>query len=49
VRETAEEPVIAKTARVVEEVIVGKESSVRTETVNDTVHGTDVEIERVAG
>jgi uncharacterized protein (TIGR02271 family) len=49
VRETAEEPVVAKTARVVEEVIVGKESSNRTETVNDTVRGTDVEVERVAG
>ena len=49
VRETAEEPVIAKTARVVEEVVVGKESSVRTETVNDTVRGTNVEVERVAG
>jgi uncharacterized protein (TIGR02271 family) len=49
VRETAEEPVVAKTARVVEEVVVGKESSVRTETVNDTVRGTDVEVERVAG
>ncbi|AME27307.1 YsnF/AvaK domain-containing protein [Burkholderia sp. PAMC 26561] len=49
VRETAEQPVVAKTARVVEEVIVGKESSNRTETVNDTVRGTDVEVERVAG
>jgi uncharacterized protein (TIGR02271 family) len=48
VRETAEEPVIAKTARVVEEVVVGKESSTRTETVNDTVRGTSVEVERVA-
>jgi uncharacterized protein (TIGR02271 family) len=48
VRETAEEPVIAKTARVIEEVVVGKESSNRTETVNDTVRGTDVEVERVA-
>jgi len=47
VRETAEEPVIAKTARVVEEVIVGKESGNRSETVNDTVRGTDVEVERV--
>ncbi|OTP78466.1 YsnF/AvaK domain-containing protein [Caballeronia sordidicola] len=49
VRETAEQPVVAKTARVVEEVIVGKESSNRTETVNDTVRNTDVEVERVAG
>ncbi len=49
VRETAEEPVVRKTARVVEEVVVGKESSAHTETVNDTVRGTDVEVERVAG
>ncbi len=48
VRETAEEPVIAKTARVVEEVIVGKESRNRTQTVNDTVRGTDVQVEHVA-
>jgi stress response protein YsnF len=49
VRETAEEPVVAKTARVIEEVVVGKESTTRTETVNDTVRGTKVEVERVAG
>jgi len=49
VRETAEEPVIAKTARVIEEVVVGKESTTRTETVNDTVRGTNVEVERMAG
>jgi uncharacterized protein (TIGR02271 family) len=49
VRETAEEPVVAKTARVIEEVVVGKESSTRTETVYDTVRGTDVAVERAAG
>jgi uncharacterized protein (TIGR02271 family) len=49
VRETAEQAVVAKTARVVEEVVVGKESSSRTETVNDTVRGTEVEVERVEG
>ena len=49
VRETAEEAVVGKTARVVEEVVVGKESSDRTETVNDTVRGTDVKVERVDG
>ncbi|WP_250453058.1 YsnF/AvaK domain-containing protein [Caballeronia sp. ATUFL_M2_KS44] len=49
IRETAEEPVIAKTARVVEEVVVGKEASNRTETVRDTVRGTEVEVERTAG
>ncbi|SAL88056.1 Stress response protein YsnF [Caballeronia arvi] len=48
IRETAEEPVITKTARVVEEVVVGKEASSRTETVNDTVRGTEVDVERTA-
>ncbi|WP_327220299.1 DUF2382 domain-containing protein [Caballeronia catudaia] len=49
IRETAEEPVIAKTARVVEEVLVGKEASTRTETVNDTVRGTEVDVQRTTG
>lgn len=49
IRETAEQPVVAKTARVVEEVVVGKEVSNRTETVHDTVRGTEVEVERTAG
>jgi uncharacterized protein (TIGR02271 family) len=47
VRETAEEPVIAKTARVVEEVVVGKKISERIHTVNDTLRGTDVRVEQV--
>jgi uncharacterized protein (TIGR02271 family) len=45
VRETAEEPVVAKSARVVEEVDVGKDVSTRTETVRDTVRRRDVEVE----
>ncbi len=45
VRETAEEPVVAKTARVVEEVDIGKEVTERTETISDTVRRTDVEVE----
>ncbi|KDR38082.1 YsnF/AvaK domain-containing protein [Caballeronia glathei] len=49
IRETQEEPVIGKTARVVEEVVVGKEASNRTETVHDTVRGTEVEVERTTG
>jgi len=49
VRETAEEPVVAKTARVVEEVVVGKDVQERTETVSDTVRRTDVEVEKVQG
>ncbi|GJH13072.1 YsnF/AvaK domain-containing protein [Caballeronia novacaledonica] len=49
IKETAQEPVVAKTARVVEEVVVGKEASNRTETVTDTVRGTKVEVERTPG
>ncbi|HEY1216078.1 MAG TPA: YsnF/AvaK domain-containing protein, partial [Bryobacteraceae bacterium] len=49
IRETQEQPVVAKTARVVEEVVVGKEASTRTETVNDTVRGTEVDVERTEG
>ena len=47
VTETAEVPVVAKEARVVEEVVVGKTATDRTETVRDTVRRTDVEVEEV--
>ena len=46
-RETAEEAVVSKTARVVEEVVVGKEVEQRTEQINDTVRRTDVEVEQL--
>ncbi|QQE89502.1 YsnF/AvaK domain-containing protein [Azotobacter chroococcum] len=46
IQETAEEPVVSKTARVVEEVMVGKETTQHEETVHDTVRRTDVDIER---
>jgi uncharacterized protein (TIGR02271 family) len=46
VRETAEEPVVAKTAHVVEEVVVGREATERTETVKDTVRREDVEVSK---
>ncbi len=49
VTEYAEEPVVAKQARVVEEVRVGKEASERTETIRDTVRRTDVEVENLTG
>lgn len=45
--ETDEEAVVAKEARVVEEVVVGKEVEERTETVRDTVRRSDVEIEEI--
>ena len=47
VTERAEEPVVEKEARVVEEVVVAKEASERTETIRDTVRRTDVEIQPV--
>ena len=49
VTETAEVPVVSKEARVVEEVVVGKQATERTETVHDTVRRTDVEVEQIAG
>jgi len=45
VTETSEVPVIAKEARIVEEVVVGKQATDRTETVRDHVRRTDVEVE----
>jgi len=45
VRETAEEPVVSKEARVVEEIQIGKETTEREETVRDTVRRTNVEVE----
>jgi uncharacterized protein (TIGR02271 family) len=46
-RETAEEAVVQKTARVVEEVVVSKDVTERQETINDTVRHTEVEVERL--
>jgi len=48
-RESREEPVVEKRARVVEEVKVGKQKSRRKETVQDTVRRTDVEVQRTGG
>lgn len=45
--ETAEEAVISKNARVVEEVLIGKQTTEHTETVHDTVRHTEVDIEQV--
>ncbi len=49
VRETDEEVVVAKDARIVEEVVISKEATQHTETVRDTVRRTDVEVEQVPG
>jgi len=47
VTESAEEAITSKESRVVEEVIVGKQTSERTETVRDTVRRTDVQVEQL--
>ena len=44
--ETAEEPVVNKRARVVEEVVVHKDVTEHTETVRGTVRHTDVDVQR---
>ena len=48
VREMGEEAVVGKTARVVEEVRVGKEMTQRTEQIKDTVRKTQVEVDQIA-
>ncbi len=45
--ETAEEAVISKNARVVEEVLIGKQTGEHTETIHDTVRRTEVELEEL--
>ena len=44
INETVEEPVVEKQARVVEEVIINKDVTQRTENVRDTVRRSDVEV-----
>ncbi|MFC0252058.1 DUF2382 domain-containing protein [Massilia consociata] len=48
-RETAEEPVVEKSARIVEEVTVGKQVSERQEQIHDTVRHTEVDVQRLDG
>ena len=47
VREVDEEAVVSKVARIVEEVVVSKESVEKIQTIKDTVRRSDVEIEEV--
>jgi len=49
VRETQEQPVVSKEARVVEEVRVSKNVDEHTEKVRDTVRRTDVDVEPITG
>lgn len=48
-RETAEEAVVEKSARIVEEVTISKEVGERQEHIHDTVRHTEVEVERLDG
>jgi uncharacterized protein (TIGR02271 family) len=47
VEEYAEQPVVSKEARVVEEVRINKQAAERTETVRDTVRHTEVNVEKL--
>jgi uncharacterized protein (TIGR02271 family) len=47
VTETDEEPIVAKEARVVEEVVIDKDVREHTETIRDTVRRTEVEVEAI--
>ena len=47
VKEMAEEAVVGKTARVVEEIRVGKDASERTQQIKDTVRRTEVEVDQI--
>jgi stress response protein YsnF len=49
ITESSEQAVVSKEARVVEEVVVGKQVSEREQVVSDTVRRTDVEVEEVDG
>jgi uncharacterized protein (TIGR02271 family) len=49
VRETDEQAVVSKQARVVEEVVVNKEVQQRTENIQDTVRRTDVDVQELGG
>jgi uncharacterized protein (TIGR02271 family) len=49
VHESVERPVVQKTARVVEEVVVGKEVRTQQAQIEDTLRHTEVEVERLGG
>jgi len=49
VREHDEQAVVQKEARVVEEIVINKDVEQRTETIQDTVRRTDVDVEQIQG
>jgi len=48
ITETAEEPVVSKQAKVVEEVVLQKAATERTETVKDTIRRKDVDVKKAS-
>lgn len=46
IRETAEEPMVSKTARVAEEIVIGKTGSDHVETIRDTVRKQQAQVEK---
>lgn len=48
-RETAEEAVVNKQARVIEEIVIEKHAHDRTQTINDTVRRTEVDVQNLSG
>jgi len=48
-RETAEEAVVNKQARVIEEIVIDKHSHDRQQTINDTVRRTEVDVQQLGG
>jgi len=49
IRERDEQAIVEKQARIVEEVVINKDVTERTETIQDTVRRTDVDIEEIPG
>ena len=49
VREHREEVLVDKQARIVEEVVINKDVDARTETIQDTVRSTDVDVQEIRG
>ena len=45
--EHAEIPVVSKTATIVEEIVLGKETTVREEVIQDTVRKTEVDVDQL--
>lgn len=47
IRETAEEPIVSKNARIAEEILIGKTGSDRVETIRDSVRKQQAQVEKI--